>query len=52
MTERYLLETYGRGDELPTDIAAETLADIWHRTVFTPTSTPAAVERSESGQRN
>jgi TetR/AcrR family transcriptional regulator, ethionamide resistance regulator len=35
MTERYLLETYGRGSTRPIDVAAETLADIWHRVVFT-----------------
>ena len=42
MTERYLLETYGRGGDLPTQVAAETLADIWHRAVFTTTPEPIA----------
>jgi AcrR family transcriptional regulator len=34
MTDRYLLETYGRDSAVPTRVAAETLAEIWHRTVF------------------
>jgi AcrR family transcriptional regulator len=40
MTERYLLETYGRGGGLPADVVAETLAEIWYRVLFT--ATPAA----------
>jgi len=32
--ERYLLETYGRGPGVPTEVAAETLAFIWRRTLF------------------
>ena len=35
MTERYLLETSGRGSGLPADEVAETLAEIWHRVLFT-----------------
>ena len=42
MTERYLLETYGRGGGLPTEVAAETLAEIWHRAVFAATPEPIA----------
>jgi AcrR family transcriptional regulator len=34
MLERYLVETYGRGPEVPIDVAAETLAFIWRRTLF------------------
>ncbi len=34
MTERYLLETYGRGSDVPTDVAATTVAQIWRRTLF------------------
>jgi len=34
MTERYLLECYREGPDLPTDVAALTLATIWWRTLF------------------
>ncbi len=34
MTERYLLETYGRGADVPTEVAANTVAQIWRRTLF------------------
>ena len=34
MTERYLLDTYGRGPAVDVDIAAATLAEIWQRTLF------------------
>ncbi len=35
MTERYLLETYGRtSEDRAVDDVAQTLADIWHRSVF------------------
>ena len=34
MTERYLLETYGRGGTISTVVAAESLAEIWDRAVF------------------
>lgn len=34
MTERYLLETYGRGSDVPTEVAATTVSQIWHRTLF------------------
>jgi hypothetical protein len=34
MLERYLVETYGRGPEVPVDVAAESLAFIWRRTLF------------------
>jgi AcrR family transcriptional regulator len=34
MTERYLLETYGRGPAVDIDVAAATLAEIWQRTLF------------------
>ncbi len=34
MTERYLLETYGRGADVSTEVAATTVAQIWRRTLF------------------
>ena len=34
MTERYLLETYGRGPAVDVTVAAATLAEIWQRTLF------------------
>jgi hypothetical protein len=34
MTERYLLDTYGRGPAVDVGIAAATLAEIWQRTLF------------------
>jgi AcrR family transcriptional regulator len=34
MTERFLLESYGRGPALPDATAAEVLELIWHRTLF------------------
>lgn len=34
MTERYLLETYGRGPAVDIEVAAATLAEIWQRTLF------------------
>jgi AcrR family transcriptional regulator len=34
MTERYLLETYRDDPDFSGDIAAHTLAQIWHRTLF------------------
>jgi AcrR family transcriptional regulator len=34
MNERYLLETFGRGQGLPIPEAAQTLATIWRRTLF------------------
>ena len=34
MTERYLLDTYGRGPAVEVDVAAATLAEIWQRTLF------------------
>ena len=34
MTERYLLETYGRGPTLPADTAIDVLELIWRRTLF------------------
>jgi TetR/AcrR family transcriptional regulator, ethionamide resistance regulator len=34
MTERYLLETFGRGSDLSTEVAASTVAQIWRRTLF------------------
>jgi AcrR family transcriptional regulator len=34
MLERYLVETYGRGPEVPIDVAAETLALIYRRVLF------------------
>jgi AcrR family transcriptional regulator len=34
MTERYLLETYGRGPAVDVGVAAATLAEIWQRTLF------------------
>ena len=36
MTERYLLETFGRGRDVPVPVAAETLAQVWRAAVFTP----------------
>ena len=35
MTERYLLETYGRGLAVPVPVAAEMLAQVWRAAVFT-----------------
>lgn len=35
MTERYLLETYGRGRDVPVAVAAETLAQVWRAVVLT-----------------
>jgi AcrR family transcriptional regulator len=34
MTERYLLDIYGRGPAVEVDVAAATLAEIWQRTLF------------------
>ena len=34
MTERYLLDTYGRGPAVDVEVAAATLAEIWQRTLF------------------
>jgi hypothetical protein len=34
MTERYLLDTYGRGPAVPVEVAAATLAEIWQRALF------------------
>jgi TetR/AcrR family transcriptional regulator, ethionamide resistance regulator len=34
MTERYLLESYGRGREVPVELAATTVTQVWHRTLF------------------
>ena len=34
MTEHYLLETYGRGSDVPVEVAAATVAQIWHRALF------------------
>jgi AcrR family transcriptional regulator len=34
MIERYLLDTYGRGPEVPMEVAADTLALIWRRTLL------------------
>jgi AcrR family transcriptional regulator len=34
LTERYLLETYGRGPAVDVAVAAATLAEIWQRTLF------------------
>ncbi len=34
MTERYLLESFGRGSDVPVDVVADTLATIWRRTLF------------------
>jgi len=34
MNERYLLETFGRGPGVPVDVAAQTIAGIWHGTLF------------------
>ncbi len=34
MTERYLIETYGRGPAVDVDVAATTVAQIWQRTLF------------------
>ena len=34
MTERYLLDTYGRGPAVDVHVAAATLAEIWQRTLF------------------
>ena len=34
MTERYLIDTYGRGPAVDVVVAASTLADIWQRALF------------------
>ncbi|MHB1444764.1 MAG: TetR/AcrR family transcriptional regulator [Acidimicrobiales bacterium] len=34
MNERYLLETFGRGQGVPIPVAAQTIASIWRRTLF------------------
>lgn len=34
MNERYLLESFGRGDGIPIEVAAATIAGIWRRTLF------------------
>jgi AcrR family transcriptional regulator len=34
MTESYLLETYGRGRDVPVERAAECIALVWQRTLF------------------
>jgi TetR/AcrR family transcriptional regulator, ethionamide resistance regulator len=34
MTERYYQETYGRRRDVPLRLAAETIAQVWHRTLF------------------
>lgn len=34
MNERYLLETFGRGQGVSISVAARTVASIWHRTLF------------------
>lgn len=36
MTERYLLETYGRGTGVPVERAAACIALVWERTLFAP----------------
>jgi len=38
MTERYLLETYRADREFDPRLAAQTLAQIWHRTLFWPSA--------------
>ena len=40
MIERYLLETYGRGEPVPIETAAETIAQIWRRTLFGGDASP------------
>ena len=46
MTERYLLETYGRGPAVDVGVAAATLAEIWQRTLFSSgVSKPDATTR-------
>ncbi len=37
MTERYLLESYREDRDFDPALAAQTLAQIWHRTLFWPT---------------
>ena len=34
MNERYLLESFGRGQGVPVRVAAQTIASIWSRTLF------------------
>ena len=48
MTERYLLETYGRGSDVPTEVAATTVAQIWRRTLF---CAPASFGRCDGDER-
>jgi TetR/AcrR family transcriptional regulator, ethionamide resistance regulator len=52
MTERYLLETYGRGPAVDVGVAAATLAEIWQRTLFSSgVSKPGVAERRPSTNR-
>ncbi len=52
MTERYLLETYGRGPAVDVGVAAATLAEIWQRTLFSSGVTkPGVAERGPSTNR-
>jgi TetR/AcrR family transcriptional regulator, ethionamide resistance regulator len=38
MTERYLLESYREDRDFEPDLAAQTISQIWHRTLFWPTA--------------
>jgi AcrR family transcriptional regulator len=46
MTERYLLETYGRDRHMPVERAAGCVALVWQRTLFLPAPAPAGVGAS------
>jgi hypothetical protein len=51
MTERYLLETYGRGATVPPAVAAEALAEIWHRAVFGTAGQPRVRSQGDGRRR-
>jgi AcrR family transcriptional regulator len=50
MTERYLLDTYGRGPAVDVDVAAATLAEIWQRTLFSSGVVKPSVSEREPGR--
>ena len=50
MTERYLLDTYGRGPAVDVTVAAATLAEIWQRTLFSSGIEKPPVSEHDSGR--
>jgi len=50
MTERYLLDTFGRGPALDVSVAAATLAEIWQRTLFSSGIEKPPVSEHDSGR--